>query len=200
MTPAKFFPSTLALGFYALLFTASVSSDGPNEMALLDAANEPAGLTCAVSPFVVLPDIRITSVTQKDEPVPHCKVAGVIGTETNFELLLPDNWNGKFVMGGGGGFVGSVVNAAQDLFGALQKGYATVGTDTGHQAHSLDASWALNNLERLVNFGHLAVHRTAVNSKKLIESYYGQEIARSYFTGCSRGGGAGLDGGSTLPR
>jgi feruloyl esterase len=122
---------------------------------------------------------------------PHCKVAGVIGTETNFELLLPNNWNGKFVMGGGGGFVGSVVNTAL-LFGPLQKGYATVGTDTGHQAHSLDASWALNNLERIVSFGHQAVHRTAVTAKALATAYYGQEISRSLFTGCSRGGGQAL--------
>ena len=192
MTSAMFFPLTYAFGFSALLFTTSVFSGERNETAPLNASIEAADLTCDVSFLVTLPDIRITSVTQEVEPVPHCKVVGVIGTETNFELLLPDNWNGKFVMGGGGGFVGSVVNAAQDFFGALQKGYATVGTDTGHQAHSLDASWALNNLERLVNFGHQAVHRTAVSSKKLIESYYGQEIARSYFTGCSRGGGQGL--------
>jgi feruloyl esterase len=118
-------------------------------------------------------------------------VAGVIGTETNFELLLPDDWNGKFVMGGGGGFVGSVMNTAL-MFGPLQAGYATVGTDTGHQGHPLDASWALNNLERLVSFGHQAVHRTAVTAKALITGYYDAEISRSYFTGCSRGGGQGF--------
>jgi pimeloyl-ACP methyl ester carboxylesterase len=118
-------------------------------------------------------------------------VAGIIGTETHFELLLPDQWNGKFVMGGGGGFVGSVMNTSL-LFGSLQAGYATVGTDTGHQGHPLDASWAHNNLERLVSFGHQAVHRTAVTAKALTEAYYGKDIDRSYFTGCSRGGGQGL--------
>ena len=153
---------------------------------------QPAGLSCTTESLGALPDVQITSTLKETKPVPLCRVTGVIGTETNFELLMPDDWNGKFVMGGGGGFVGSVVNAAQDWFGALQKGYATVGTDTGHQAHSLDASWALNNLERLVSFGHQAVHRTAVNSKALIENYYGQEISRSYFAGCSRGGGQAL--------
>jgi feruloyl esterase len=122
---------------------------------------------------------------------PHCKVAGVIGTETHFELLLPDDWNGKFVMGGGGGFVGSVMNTSLP-FGSLQSGYATVGTDTGHRGHPLDASWAHNNLERLVSFGHQAVHRTAVTAKALTEAYYRDGIRRSYFTGCSRGGGQGL--------
>ncbi len=148
--------------------------------------------TCKAESIPQLPDVTITSVAQESAPAPHCKVAGVIGPEIHFELLLPVKWNKKFVFGGGGGFAGSVANAAQDFFGALQMGYATVGTDTGHQANSLDASWALNNLERLVNFGHQAVHRTAVNSKALTEAYYGRDIARSYFAGCSRGGGQAL--------
>lgn len=146
---------------------------------------------CSVAAFPSLPDVRITSVTHETAPVPNCKVAGVIGTETNFELLLPDTWNGKFVMGGGGGFVGSIVNWSL-IYGSLQAGYATVGTDTGHQANSLDASWALNNLERIVSFGHQAVHRTAVTARALTSAYYGQDASRNYFIGCSRGGGQAL--------
>jgi feruloyl esterase len=135
--------------------------------------------------------VTITSVTEELELAPHCKVIGVIGPEIHFELLLPKKWNGKFVMGGGGGFVGSVMNTSL-MFGSLQAGYATVGTDTGHQGHPLDASWAYNNLERLVNFGHQAVHRTAVTAKALTEAFYRNKISRSYFTGCSRGGGQAL--------
>ena len=146
---------------------------------------------CSATAFPPLPDVWIRSVTHETAPVPNCKVAGVIGTETNFELLLPDTWNGKFVMGGGGGFVGSVVNMSL-MYGSLQAGYATVGTDTGHQANSLDASWALNNLERIVSFGHQAVHRTAVTAKALTSAYYGQDASRNYFIGCSRGGGQAL--------
>ena len=97
---------------------------------------------CKIESLPQLPDVTITSVTQETQLAPHCKVAGVIGSEIHFELLLPEKWNGKFVMGGGGGFVGSVVNVAASLYGAVQSGYATVGTDTGHQAHSLDASVA----------------------------------------------------------
>ena len=146
---------------------------------------------CSPEALRELPDVALSSVTHETAPVAHCKVSGVIGTETNFELLLPDSWNGKFVMGGGGGFAGSVMNTAL-AFGALQAGYATVGTDTGHQGHPLDASWAYNNLERLVSLGHQAVHRTAVTAKTLTKGYYQDDIARSYFTGCSRGGGQAL--------
>ena len=175
-----------------MLSAALASCEMPEDQsAVQDASTVQAGPSCALDALPNLPDVRITSATQEAVPAPHCKVAGVIGTETNFELLLPDDWNGKFAMGGGGGFVGFVINTAL-TYGALQSGYATVGTDTGHRGHPLDASWALNNLERVVSFGHQAVHRTAVTAKALIANYYGQDIDRSYFTGCSRGGGQAL--------
>jgi feruloyl esterase len=156
-----------------------------------DGSTARTGSACTLQSFPELSDVRITLVTEGAVPVTHCKVSGVIGTETNFELLLPDEWNGKFVMGGGGGFVGSVINTALG-YGVLQKGYATVGTDTGHRGHPIDASWALNNLERVVSFGHQAVHRTAMTAKALIADYYGDDISRSLFFGCSRGGGQAL--------
>jgi pimeloyl-ACP methyl ester carboxylesterase len=146
---------------------------------------------CALESLPVLPDVRITSVVAQEAPVPHCAVNGVIGTETNFELLLPDAWNGKFVMGGGGGFVGVTVNTSLG-YGVLQSGYATVGTDTGHRGNPLDASWALNNLERVVSFGHQAVHRTAVTAKAITSAYYERDPSRNLFFGCSRGGGQAL--------
>jgi len=168
----------------SLLFASSFLFSGAN---MADDSTR----SCSPQSLPSLPDTRMSSVLHEATPSPHCKVSGVIGTETNFELLLPDNWNGKFVMGGGGGFVGIVINTAL-MYGALQKGYATVGTDTGHSGHPISADWAYNNLERLVSFGHQAVHRTAVTAKALISHYYNQDIARSYFTGCSRGGGQGM--------
>ncbi|MDT0553032.1 tannase/feruloyl esterase family alpha/beta hydrolase [Urechidicola vernalis] len=148
-------------------------------------------VTCETATIVDLPEVTIVSVTQETGMAPHCKIAGIIGTDIKFELLLPHDWNGKFVMGGGGGYVGSVINTAL-AYGVLQKGYATVGTDTGHEGHPLSGSWALNNPEAIVNFGHLGVHRTTVTAKAIIEAYYEQEIDYSYFFGCSRGGGQAL--------
>ena len=179
---------TSLLTFFALLTSACdiEQSALPDEAEAI--AEKPS---CSLESLRELPDVRITVVTEEAAPVPHCKVAGVIGTETNFELLLPETWNGKFVMGGGGGFVGVVQNTSL-MFGSLQKGYATVGTDTGHAGHPANGSWAYNNLERLVSFGHQAVHRTAVTAKALITDYYASDISRSYFTGCSRGGGQGF--------
>src|SRR5215472_9793549 len=141
-----------------------------------------------------LPDVVLASVEHQTPSAknsqPHVEVKGVIGEHIRFELLLPDEWNGRFVMGGGGGFVGSVQNAARD---SVKKGFATVGTDTGHQSQpGYMAKWALDNLEAKLNFGHLAVHRTAEVAKALIRAYYRAEPQHSYFVGCSRGGGQAM--------
>jgi hypothetical protein len=151
--------------------------------------------TCAQVTSLKLQDVRITeavavpAATTGAVRAPHCRVTGVIGAEITFTLLLPDTWNQKFFMGGGGGFVGNVQNSAAPT---VNLGYASVGTDTGHKGGITDASWALNNLERRVNFGYLAVHRTADVAKTIIASYYGSESTRNYFSGCSRGGGQGV--------
>ena len=147
---------------------------------------------CSVAAFPTIPDLTVSSATHENSPAPHCLVIGVIGSEIGFELRLPDQWNGKFIMGGSGGFAGTFNNAAHDFWNVVPGGWATVATDTGHKGNPLGASWALNNLERQVNFGHLAVHRTAVNAKAMIKSYFESKIDRSLFFGCSRGGGQGL--------
>jgi len=123
----------------------------------------------------------------------HCKVSGTIDEEIGFELLLPDEWNSKFVMSGGSGFAGTTANNLQlrplpGMPTPLERGYATASTDTGHQAGFVDASWALDAPEREENFAHRGVHRTVETAKAAIHDYYGEPLAYSYFSGCSRGG------------
>src|SRR5499427_5383567 len=82
-----------------------------------------------------------------------CDVLGTVRTSgfgapdgsAQFELRLPSPWNGKFLFFGVGGFAGSLSPAANpiDFQQALIKGYATIVTDTGHQAGATDARWAL---------------------------------------------------------
>src|SRR5262249_55601453 len=146
---------------------------------------------CSHLVMLKLPDVKVTEATAVPAAatgairVAHCKVNGVIGSEIHFTLLMPDDWNRKFMMGGGGGFVGQIQNQAGV---SVNDGYATVGTDTGHQGGITDGAWALNNPERLANFGSLAVHRTAETAKAILRSYYGATETKSYFSGCSNGG------------
>lgn len=159
---------------------------------------------CAELLELRLPDIRIESAapSQGEEgeteklpegvarrspraSVPHCRITGVIGTEIRFEVLLPDRWNGKFLMGGGGGFVGSL--GYQGRF-SVNRGYATAATDTGHRGDGIRAEWAYGQSERRVNYGYLGVHRTTEAAKAIVAAYYGQPAKFSYFYGCSNGG------------
>jgi feruloyl esterase len=163
---------------------------GPAATPAVDAALGPTQ-PCAQVTSLKLPDVKITeavavpAATTGAIRAPHCRVTGVVGTEIQFRLLLPDTWNGKFLMGGGGGFVGMIDNQAERTIDA---GYATVGTDTGHHGAGTDASWALDNLERQVNFGSVAVHRTAEVAKAIVRAYFGTDATRNYFVGCSNGG------------
>lgn len=137
------------------------------------------------------PEVRIDSAAlirgKSGDTSAICRIKGIIGREIGFELLLPGGWNERFVMGGGGGFVGYIMNRARNM---AFDGYATVGTDTGHTG--TDASWALHDMERQLNFGHLAVHRTAVTAKAIITEYYKAPPRYSYFIGLSRGGGQAM--------
>jgi len=167
---------------------------------LVAAAGAAAESTAILTPTEVsalqLPDVRITSVkhheasADSDPPrVAYLDVDGVIGKAIRFEILLPDEWNGRFAMGGGGGMVGSVQNGIRR---SVHEGYATSGTDTGHTSRGTDGSWALDDMVALVNFGHVAIHRTAEVSKAVIRAYYGKQPEKSYFVGCSRGGGQAM--------
>jgi feruloyl esterase len=182
----------LLVAFSTTASTVIVQADAVQAFRPADASGR---MACAQVTSLKVPDVRITeavavpAATTGAVRVPHCRVNGVISTEITFTLLLPDTWNQKFFMGGGGGFVGTVQNSAA---ATVNLGYASAGTDTGHKGGITDASWALNNLERRVNFGYLAVHRTADVAKAIIASYYGSESTRNYFSGCSRGGGQGV--------
>ena len=152
------------------------------------ATEAPTSASCDGLNDIRLPDVEVTTVESVASPVDHCKLTGTIGREIGFSVWLPAQWNGAFVMGGGGGFVGSIQNQALGL-GVLQRGYATAGTDTGHRTQKgIDGSWALNNPERLVNYGHLAVHRVTAVAKQIAADHYETTPKRSYFAGCSNGG------------
>jgi hypothetical protein len=124
-----------------------------------------------------------------------CRVAGVIRPTSDsyirFEVWLPaSGWNGRLLSVGNGGFAGSIsYNAMAD---ALRRGYATAGTDTGHEGDAEDASWAFQHPEKVVDFGYRAVHVTTQNAKSIVEAFYTRMPQRTYFDSCSNGGREGL--------
>ena len=151
--------------------------------------------TCEELMSLSLPDTTISSA----ESVPagtapaHCRVAGVIKPTTDsnilFEVWLPAaGWNSKLMQVGNGGLAGDLTLFQAAAPGALQRGYAVAGTDDGHQASPLDASWAIGHPELVKDFGYRAVHLTNVNARKITEAFYSSAPRYTYFNACSEGG------------
>jgi pimeloyl-ACP methyl ester carboxylesterase len=131
----------------------------------------------------------------------YCKVDGVIDERTGeagkpyaiaFSLAMPKNWNGRFMMQGGGGLNGVVAtplgtSAAGDVT-ALQRGFAVVTTDTGHQSDKGFDPGFFEDQEAVLNFLYQAIGKVAITAKQIVASYYGSAVEHSYYMGCSTGG------------
>lgn len=115
----------------------------------------------------------------------YCKVNGTIAPALNFEMRLPDAWNGKLYYGGGGGYDGSIPALSLP---ALTQGYAMVASDSGHQGSALSASFALTDTFAAQLFGSLSVPTVMSTALETVTAAYGLPPSKSYFEGCSNGG------------
>jgi feruloyl esterase len=125
--------------------------------------NDPLGFTPPKTPGVFGTPAGLKVTTQ------FCRVIGYIepvkNSHINFEVWLPptDKWNSRYYAVGNPAFEGAI--KYQGLASALDKGYATASTDTGHDDPG--HKWAMGQPERLVDWVHRAVHETTVVAKNL---------------------------------
>ena len=141
-----------------------------------------------------------------DATIEYCKLTGRIAPvdtqapDIGVEINLPLIWNGKAVQYGGGGYNGVLItglaalrDAPLDLPTPLARGYATWGTDSGHQAAALPEieAFALNE-EALVNFAYGAYKKTRDLAVRAAIAFYGHGPSRIYYVGGSEGGREGL--------
>jgi Tannase and feruloyl esterase/Alpha/beta hydrolase domain len=133
----------------------------------------------------------------------YCQVLGSIhpvdptAPDIRFQLNLPTLWNTRSLMFGGGGYDGSIATGTGNVPAGpidrpipLARGYATFGSDSGHQANaagSRDGSFAAND-EAMNNFNGDALKKTFDAATFLIAQRYKRTPARSYFAGGSSGG------------
>jgi hypothetical protein len=147
------------------------------------------------------PASRISPATPQ-----FCRVLGHIdpvdpkAPPIRFQLNLPLNWNGRTVQYGGGGFNGVVITgiglppaAPLDGPSPLARGFATYGTDSGHESKSGEPPqlFAAND-EAFVNFAHAAYKKVRDAAVTLLERSYGAKPEKMYYMGSSEGGREGL--------
>lgn len=145
-----------------------------------------AGRAGTSSPYSTLPEF--------------CRVAATLtptsDSDIKIEVWLPrSNWNGKFQAVGNGGWAGTISYGA--MASAVAGGYATASTDTGHSTPG--AAFAMNHPEKLVDYGHRAVHEMTVQAKALITAFYGDAPKLAVWNGCSTGGRQGVIEASMYP-
>lgn len=99
------------------------------------------------------------------------------------ELWLPAEWNGTFTGLGNGGMAGAIPH--DWLAEMVRGGYAAASTDMGT---SRGRESGISNPDVWKDFGYRATHLMTVQSKSLIEKYYGRAADISYFIGASTGG------------
>jgi feruloyl esterase len=162
-------------------------------------------MACAGVPHLGWASMTVLSarVIPAADGVPeHCRVNGLIAPEIRFEVNLPATWNRRFYMHGNGGFAGE-----NPEFGprpmvranALKQGFATVQTNTGHDAQAEPLATFATDYAKRIDYAFRAVHMTASEAKKIVAAYYGRAPSYSYWDGCSTGGRQGLISAQRFP-
>ena len=173
-----------------------------------------AGTPCATLATLTIPNVTINAASavaagtftppgsQAAMTLPaFCRVEATArptsDSDIKFEVWIPptEAWNGKFQGVGNGGYQGSISYAAMAT--ALRRGYATASTDTGHVGDNM--AFAQGRLEKLVDYGHRAVHVMTEAAKLIIRNASGRFAERSYFVGCSAGGQQALSEAQRYP-
>jgi feruloyl esterase len=133
----------------------------------------------AANPFAKLPSFCRVAATLKPTSDSDIKI----------EVWLPTGgWNGKFQAVGNGGWAGAISYPA--MADALQRGYATSSTDTGHVGGR--GTFALGHPEKFIDFAYRSEHEMTVKAKAIVAAFYGNGPKYSYWNGCSTGGRQGL--------
>lgn len=190
----QFFTSmTICFAFVAL---GSTSARAAHDMSV-PKATTPAGMKCEglkEADFSGVPDapthIYSAKLIEASPNKPqYCQVEGNIAPQVGILMWLPtEQWNGKFLEVGCGGFCGTTafIVLCED---PLRKGYACITTDMGHKGMEGEgAEWAYNNPQAVIDFAYRSTHVTALAGKAIVKAYYGRKPDKSYFYGCSCGG------------
>ena len=187
----------LIVGFCWLAMGAHAQAQVPDCTALATKAVPSAPGAKLQTEGVAADTIRPPGATSGPTLAAHCRVSGRMNERVGqdgkpyfigFEMRLPLNWNGRFLYQGGGGNDGIIRPAigpqASPTY-ALNKGFAVVTTDAGHQGPTAD--FGFDPMARLDN-AYNAHDRVAVTAKDIIRNFYAKGPDKSYFIGCSGGG------------
>ena len=198
-----------------------VSASGARSQSLAAADCTAERLGTSVAPSAIGEPVRSVTLSapswvEASNGVPaHCRVNGSMASidtastarPINFSVVLPAAWSRHAAQLGGGGMNGIVPNLTGGGPGAqgpslLDRGFATYGSDSGHQAAfgarggagrggapgaNVSDDWTLNE-EAIRNLGYAQMKKTHDAAMVIIERAYGERPRFNYYIGTSQGG------------
>jgi hypothetical protein len=127
----------------------------------------------------------------------YCSIDGAMapvdksayGRPINFRVVLPASWSRHGVQSGGGGFNGTIPNlTGGEMAVLIRQGFATYGSDSGHQqGRDVSPEWTLSD-EAIKNLGYMQMKKTHDAAIVLMQRMYGELPRYNYFVGTSQGG------------
>jgi len=138
----------------------------------------------------------------------YCSVDGAMapmdksayGRPINFRVVLPASWTRHAVQIGGGGFDGTIPGlTGGEAAVMLRQGFATYGSDSGHQqGPGVSPDWTLSD-EATRNLGYMQLKKTHDAAMVLMQRAYGERPRYNYFVGTSQGGREALTAAQRWP-
>lgn len=114
-------------------------------------------------------------------PVPHRYIHGRLG-DANFQMALPDSWNGKLLIGARG-FSGDENSSGEFKTVGLMKGYAYALSDQGWNRFTI-----INQPEDKYYESRRRILQLTHHAKATVRGYYGAPPQRTFMVGGSNGG------------
>lgn len=203
------FKAVLGVGAAVLCFSASSTASWAKPANLKIAVSNPAALcasfrnrTIPASAFALPTGDAVVKkaalVKYQKGNGTYCRLKGAIHAKDAedpdilFQVNLPNAWNRKTVLYGGGGSNGFIMKGTGEYSGGggnvptpLSLGYVTYGSDSGHQGSGTEF---YANPTAFANYSHAAIKRTKDLVTALVKEYYGTPARRNYLIGGSKGG------------
>src|SRR3954464_4519068 len=114
-------------------------------------------------------------------PVGHRYIHGTLG-DADFQMALPDTWNGKLLIGARG-FSGDENASGAFKTVGLQKGYAYALSDQGWLRATI-----INETEDKYYESKRRIHQLTSHTRGVVHDYYGSFPTRTFMVGGSNGG------------
>ena len=153
---------------------------------------------------VTITDTKRFEAVANVNPAGFCQVLATRAPYLDIEVDVPDNWSGRLLQQGGGGFDGTIPSAVTtDTTGAVTAVNTAItdkaaiyaasngGNRAANPAQAAPMVWASGTADghaSATDFAYQSLGTTVVFAKAVAKSFYSEAPRYTYFNGCSEGG------------